>query len=556
MLKRVLFTSCAIGLMSMSGCGGDSSRPASCDGPVSPGPAPIRRLTRIEYNNTIFQLLGDISRPANNFAPDEEALGFDNQAGALVVSPLLAEQYMTAAEELARNNAEKLLLQLPACSASGSVDTAACTSDSEAFIRSFGKRAFRRPLTEDEVALHKAMFEQGTALGDTDFSPQGGVELVVQAMLQSPYFLYRVEFGMPDPDDSGVVPLTSYEIASRLSYLLWNTMPDDALFKAAEQDELLTAAQIEAQARRMIETPRAREAVKNFHRQWLKLDDIEPHVRAIGKNRAIYPDYYEPVLSLMRKEAEAFFDYTIFDQEGSLETLFTAPYSMMNEELAAYYGIQNGPTGGEFVRVDLDPERYSGFLTQGGLLTLYAKPDRSSPIHRGKFVRESLLCQSPPPPPDIIPPVPTVDENQTTREQFAQHSVDPLCNGCHRLMDPLGLAFEHYDGIGRYRELEWGLPIDDRGEIIASKDADGPFTGVVELAHKLSDSRDVRECVVTQWFRYGYGRAETREDTCSVDTVRAAFADSDYNIKDLIIALTKTDAFRYRRAIAAAEVMP
>jgi hypothetical protein len=324
-------------------------------------------------------------------------------------------------------------------------------------------------------------------------------------------------------------------------------MPDAALFEAADADLLRSPEQIEEQARRMLETPRAREAVKNFHRQWLRLDDIQPYIAANGKNFEIYPDYRAKYLPMWRTETEAFLDYAIFEEDADVEQLFTASYSFMNKELAEFYGV-TGPSGDEFERVDLDPSKYSGFLTQAGLLALHAKPDRSSPIHRGKFVREVLLCQSPPPPPDVVPEPPSVDENQTTREQFTQHSEDPLCASCHQLMDPIGFGFEHFDGIGRYRDTEWGLPIDASGELIGT-DIDGTYDGVVELAQRLASSEQVKNCIVKQWFRFGYGRAETKDDTCSIDIIREAFAAADYDVKELIVALTKTDAFRYRRAL-------
>jgi hypothetical protein len=537
----------ALGLL---GCASEpevNDDPASSCSVPDPGPAPIRRLTRIEYNNTVYQLLGDTSEPANEFPPDEEAGGFDNQAAVLVVSPLLAEHYMSAAEHLATTHTPTLMQQLPNCQGSG-IDEKACEGDADAFIRSFGKRTYRRPLNDQEVLEHLEVFREGALLGDEAYSPITGLEMTVQVMLQSPHFLYRVEFGMAEPGSGDVVELTSYEIASRLSYLLWNTMPDLTLFEAADADELRTPEQIEKQARRMLETPRAREAVKNFHRQWLQLDDIEPGVSASGKNLAIYPDYYGGLPMLWRQETESFIDYAVFEQDANLETLFTAPYTMMNSELADFYGA-TGPTGLEFVRVDRDPSRYAGFLTHAGLLALLAKPDRSSPIHRGKFVREFLLCQPPPPPPDVVPEAPSVDESQTTREQFSQHSTDALCKGCHQLMDPIGFGFEHFDGIGRYRESEWaGLEIDARGELI-NTDVDGPYDGVVELATRLASSDQVKACVATQWFRFAYGRGATEADTCSMDSVQAAFAAADYDIKELIVALTQTDAFRYRPAV-------
>lgn len=544
-------SSASSGSASSSDSGSDSDSdpadlPESCAGPIAPGPAPIRRLTRVEYNNTVYQLLGDNSRPADAFPADEEASGFDNQATTLVVSPLLAEHYMSAAAQLAATHGPKLLEDLPHCLGNG-VDPDACHADADGFIRRFGKLAHRRPLTEAEVAAYLEVFEHGTALGEQPYSPRDGVEVVVETMLQSPHFLYRVEFGLASPEAGDVVELSPYEIASRLSYLLWNTMPDAALFEAADADQLRSPAQIEAQARRMIETPRAREAVKNFHRQWLRLDEIQPRISANGKNFDIYPDYRAKYLPMWRAETEAFLDHAIFEQDATVEQLFTASYSFMNQELAEYYGV-SGPSGDEFVRVELDPSKYAGFLTQAGLLALLAKPDRSSPIHRGKFVREVLLCQSPPPPPDIVPEAPSVDESKTTREQFTQHSEDKLCAGCHQLMDPIGFGFEHFDGIGRYRETEWGLPIDASGELIGT-DVDGSYNGAVELAQRLADSEQVKNCIVSQWFRFGYGRAETKEDTCSIDLIRQAFASADYDVKELIVALTMTDAFRYRRVV-------
>ena len=536
-----------------AGTEGETDDLAECKAVIEPGPSPIRRLTRVEYNNTIYQLFGDSSQPANAFPADEEAGGFDNQAAALVVSPLLAEQYEIAAEQLALTHAPTMMAQLPACGG-GAPDPDSCLANADAFIHSFGKLAYRRPLTEDEVSTYIDLFITGTGLGEGSYDAEVGVETILQAMLQSPHFLYRVEFGQLDSADiqSGdVVPLTSYEIASRLSFLLWNTMPDSSLFEAADADELQTREQIEAQARRMINTPRAREGVKNFHRQWLGLGRIEPQIAANGKNPDIYPDYYAALLPLWRRETEAFIDDAVFEQDANVEVLFTANYTMLNNQLASFYGV-TGPSTSAFERVELDPAKSAGFLTHAGLLALYAKPDRSSPIHRGKFVRETLLCQAPPPPPDIIPKPPSVDENQTTREQFTQHSADALCAGCHRLMDPLGFGFEHFDGIGRYRETEWGLAIDASGQFNET-DIDGPYDGVVDLAAKLASSDQVKRCVVTQWFRFGYGRAETSDDSCSVEEIQANFAAADYDIKELIIALTLTDAFRYRHAIATEE---
>ncbi|WP_437636942.1 DUF1592 domain-containing protein [Sorangium sp. So ce854] len=545
-----------IGLLLLASCSGQFGDLPADDGggeataplctTVEPGESPLRRMTRVEYDNTVFDLLGDDSRPARGFVPEEESLGFNNQAAALVVSPLLAEQYMTAAEGVAERATGKLLGEAPACreAAAG----AACRGEIAALVASLGKRAFRRPLADDEVAELVELFQRGIALGEAPDDASTGLALVVQAMLQSPHFLYRVELGMPDPVEGDVVPLSSYEIASRLSYLLWGTMPDDALFAAADRGELGTAAEIEAQARRMLESPRAREAVKNFHRQWLGLADID-EIAAGGKDPALYPEYRDELLPLFQAETEAFLDHAIFEEDASVGALFTAPYSMMNRELAEFYGVE-GPRGEAFERVALDPSQRAGFVTHAGLLALYAKPDRSSPVHRGRFVRQSLLCQIPPPPPDVVPEPPMVDPTKTTREQFSQHVSDAGCRSCHALLDPIGFGFEHYDALGRWRATENGLPVDASGELTQT-DIDGPFDGAVELAHRLAESEQVRACVVKQWFRFGYGRAEQSEDACSLSQATQAFEASGHNIKALLVALTQTDAFRYRRMIAA-----
>lgn len=520
--------------------------PESCTGELEPGPSPLRRLTRVEYDNTVFQLLGDNSRPARAFPPDEEAGGFDNQAAALSVSPVLAENYQSAAERLAATYAERQVPGLAGCAEP--VDRDACAASVRAFVQTFGLRAYRRPLTASEVTLHTGLFAQGVTLGEGQYDPVAGLSLALEAMLQSPHFLYRVEFGRdPEAAPGDVVELSSYEMASRMSYLFWNTMPDQALLDVAAADGLRTSAQIGDQARRLAVAPRSRQAVRNFHRQWLGFDEIE-HIASSGKSPAVYPDYDEHLLPSLQEEAEAFVEHVVFDGEGTMEALFTAPYSMMNADLAAFYGVP-GPAGSAFEPVQLDPNRYAGFLTQAGLLAHHAKPDGSSPVHRGLFVRERLLCQIPPPPPDIVPEAPLVDDMLTTRQQYAQHEADPLCAGCHRLIDAIGFGFEQFDGLGRFRETQNGQAIDATG-IFHETDVDGPFDGVVEMAHTMAGSAQVRDCVVKQWFRFGHGRAETAADACTLDTLSRDFEASGRDIKSLLVALTQTDAFRYRRVVA------
>ncbi|WAS93664.1 DUF1592 domain-containing protein [Nannocystis punicea] len=531
-------------LVASSACDGDD-KPTLSSG--DPGPSPLRRLTRVEYNNAIFQLFGDTTRPADAFVPEETALGYDNQAAALVVSPLLAEQFLDAAEKIAGRHGPAVLEGLGECKDAASI-TGECGAAAKEWVRSFGRDVFRRPLSDEEVDEWFMVFSDGTAMDD-GFSALGGVTLAISGMLQSPHFLYRVEFGRGSPDADGIDELSPYEMASRLSFLFWNSPPDRILMDAADADQLRTPEQLAAQARRLLRAPRAREVVRNFHRQWLGLQKITTVLAGIGKDVDLYPDYQPSLLPLWQKEAEVFFESAIFDADASLDTLFTAPFTMVNKQLAEFYGLPApSADADEFVKVELDPKRYSGFLTQAGLLALYAKPNRSSPVHRGKFVRERLLCQVPPPPPDVVPEPPEVDITKTTREQLEQHKVDPQCSGCHQLLDPVGLGFEHFDALGRWRDRENGLEIDASGEVLGVADIVGPFEGASELGALLADSQQVRDCVTTQWFRFAHGRAETDADDESLAQVREAFASSGYRIQELLTALTQTAAFRYRRA--------
>ncbi|HVY49127.1 MAG TPA: DUF1592 domain-containing protein [Minicystis sp.] len=503
---------------------------------IQPGDAPMRRLTRTEYDNTVRDLLGDTTNPAASFAPEEQQLGFDDQAAALTVSDLLAEQYMTAAEAISQR-ATQHAATLLGCDPEPDEDACA-----RSFIASFAKRAFRRPPDAATLDRLEKLYETGKQT--YDFTT--GIQLVIQAALQSPRFLYRVEFGLPDAVAPGVVPLDDWEMASRLSYMLWNSMPDDELFAAAEAKELRTPEQIAAQAERMLDDPRAHDAVANFDAQWLGLYTLD----GISKDPKVYPKYAPDLVPLFKQESLAFLDDVAFGEGGNFATMLTAPYSIMNARLAAFYGVKGGPEGDAWEKVALPPTERAGFLTQASILAAYAKPDQSSPVHRGKFVRERLLCQPLPPPPNnivIVPP--EVKPGVSTRERFTEHSASAFCSTCHHLMDPIGFGFEHYDGIGEYRTMDQGQPVDASGEIYDSVDADGPFVGAVQLAARLAGSDQVRQCYATEWFRFAYGRAETADDACSLARIQKGFADSGYKVKSLLVALTQTDAFRYRKAV-------
>jgi hypothetical protein len=412
----------------------------------------------------------------------------------------------------------------------------------QAFVAAFGAKAFRHPLSGAENARLWAAFDAGRKL--TDFKT--GIQLVIETALQSPEFLYRVEFGAAPQSGQTVVKPTSFEMASRLSYLLWQSMPDDELRIAAQQDKLTTNDAISAQVDRMLKDPKARQVVARFNELWFHLDQYD----VLEKDVSVFPAFTADIAPLMAEETHRFLDHVIWDGAGDIGAILTAPYTFMNAKLAGYYGVP-GVAGDAFVRVDLDPTQRFGLLTQGGLLSVLAKPNQTAPVHRGKFVREQLLCDElPPPPPDIIIKPPDVSPTLSTRERFAQHGANPSCNGCHRLMDPIGLTFENYDGAGKYRTTENGKTIDVSGEI-AESDVTGPFQGVSGLAQKLAASPKVKSCMARSWFRYAFGRAETDADACTLAQVEQKFQQSGYKITSLVVALAQTDAFLYRPYIPA-----
>ena len=516
--------------------GGDSSTgdpAAACQLPAL-GPAVVRRLTRVEYNNTVRDLLGDTSRPADAFPAEEVVNGFNNNAAALGVTDLLAEQYMSAAEALSAAAVQDIAALLP-CDpvVTGEV---AC---GQAFIAAFGRRAYRRPLAVDERARLESVFSWG--LQDGGFT--SGIALTLQAILQSPSFLYRVEVAKPDPAlPPGVRRLTSWELASRLSFFAWNSTPDDPLLDLAASGDLVDPEVLRAEAVHLLADPRARSPVLDFHAQLLDLAALS----SAARDPETFPDLSDEIRGHMLTETDRFVEHVFFADDARWSTLLTAPYTFLNTPLAEYYGLI-GVAGPEFGKVDLPANSHrAGLLTQGSLLAVLGKFASTAPIQRGRFVRQQLLCQVILPPPDVEFMPPDIDPNATTREKYKEHSINPACAGCHVLMDPIGFGFEHFDGAGRYRAVENGFPIDAAGEIVGG-DASlaGPFDGVAELSARLSDSPAVYQCLVRQHFRYAFGREPTVDDQCTLDSLAAVLDDSDGDLRALRLAMITSDAFRY-----------
>lgn len=499
------------------------------------GGSPLRRLTSAEYDNTVRDLLGDTTQPGRMFVADTQVGLFHNSAKTQTVPQLLAEQYLDSATALAEGIED--VPALMGCDPEGS----AGDSCVRAFIDNFGRRAFRRPLTLEESTGLLGVFQAG----NTAEGAEMGVRGVVASVLASPNFLFRPEFGAgPSPVIPGAMTLTPYERASRLAQLMWAAGPDDELLDAAEAGQLETRPQVELQARRMLEDPRARVAVTDFYNQWFGMDRIE----TTSKDAAAYPQFDEDMRAAMIEETRHFIDDVIWNGDARLTTLLTASYSFVNGPLAELYGVPHTGDPSAFTKVELDPEQRSGVLTHASMLAAYARPDQSSPVKRGQWVRVRLLCQELPDPPANVPQLPEPKQGISNRERFAMHTGNPACSGCHQLIDGLGFGLENYDGLGRFRTMDQGVPVDASGEIIQTRDIDGKYSGGAALADLLASSGQVRDCAPTQWLRFSLGREEEEADNCSIVSLRDAFEQSGGDLKELMIALTQTDAFwNYRQ---------
>jgi hypothetical protein len=520
-----------------AGAGGDTIL-ASCPTMVIT-PTPLRRLTRFEYANTVRNLLGVDSSPADDLPADEVTDGFNNNAGVLTVSSLQAEKYVLVSETLAKAAVQQNMSALAPCNTATKGEDA-CALE---FANTFGRRAFRRPTTDQDRQILMTAYSAGRTGG----SYAEGIEVMIRAALQSPHFLYRLEMTAPADPNAQLVPLNQYEMATRLSFLIWGAGPDDALLDAAAGGQLSDRAAVATKARAMLADPKARVAITDFYNQWIGTSRLD----IMTKSATLFPSYSDAVRDAMKAETPAFVSYVLWSGDRKLSTLLTSPAAFVSSALAPIYGVTvpAGATTPQMMTLPAAQGR-AGILTQASFLAVQAHPDQTSPVLRGKFVRMKLMCQTVPPPPmdvDITPPA--IASAATARDRFSAHEMaGTSCKGCHQLMDPIGFAFEGFDAVGQYRTTENGATIDLSGNIVASTNGtlDGTFNGVRELATKLADSDQVRDCVATQWFRYSAGRTEEVPDGCSLTTMQDAFGASGGDLGELVVAMTQTDAFWYR----------
>lgn len=498
-----------------------------------------RRLSALEYNHCIEDLFPDAAIPYFDFAPDPVVDGLDNNAELLTSSPILVEQYQRAAKQIASS----VVFDLPA----GCGD--APEECGRTVAADIGLPIFRRPLTEAELDAFGAFFAEESATAGINVASQ----LLVSVLLQSPAFLFRLELdrGLP-PTDDGLVPLDPYEQASRLSFLLWSSTPDAALLAAAADGSLATPDGVAEQVARMLADPKARRGLRTFHEQWLDVRRLQ----TIGKDDIRYPWWTGELLTAMEEEPGRFADHVVFDGEGTLEALLTSNEAPIESTLAGLYGAE-APPDGEWALVALDPDERAGILTQGNFLAGHGHLVHPSPVLRGKFVLERLLCAPVGTPgADVDTSPPTVEEfpePTTNRERYAQHATDAECAVCHDAMDPIGFGFEGYDTTGAVRTEDNGFPIDDSGAL-SGTDVDGEFAGAVELAHILAGSEQVRLCYSTHWLRWAFGRTDTPVDEEFIDAVTAKASESGaLDVQELVTAIATSPTYTHRGVVGGDE---
>lgn len=490
------------GVMLDAAASASSTLGACLDGLERTTRIPARRLTAAEYDASVRDLFGVTSRPGARFLPVASSSHGSTTTADLPTAPHVL-QYLLAAEDVAREARPHLeALVAERCA---DLDADACVA---LLLDVLGRRVWRRPLSPDE---RSRLLSVAASVSDADAVAR--FEPVLAVMLQAPQFLYRIELGSGVQVAPDVVRLSGHEVATRLSFFLWGSTPDDALLDAADRGVLNEVTEVVAHAERMLDDPRARDAVAELHRAWLGYDQV----LGVAKDPDRHPGF-------SRAHAETLAD----DTRRFVEEVVLATRDATLADLLA----------GE-----------TGILTQPSLLAALAHPSQSSPIRRGYLVRERVLCQAlPPPPPDVRFEVPEPSESSaddtTTRERFSVVRASPLCANCHDRIDPIGLAFEHYDAAGAWREEEAGRPVDARARLVGT-DVDGEYDGAASLADALAESGLVRACYASRWVDRALGWGAGEGDACTADAVLEAFALAGHRIRDLVLAIVRTEAFRH-----------
>jgi len=522
-------------------------------GQVSVGATPIRRLSRIEYNNMVRDLGLDPtgSQPANQFVSEQKIPGnFNTNTYAAISGTLMNRQYLDAAEALATNAVTSANIgKLVSCAAQAN---AACAQQ---FIADFANRAFRGQLDSTESAALLQLFNDVNAQFG-DFTT--GIQAVITGVLTSPRFLFVLEFGQPGASGAAV-PLSQMEIATRLSLFLWRSLPDQMLVGAANAGQLGTADQVAAQATRMLADAKAQDALRDFANQWLDIENMD----AVTKDTQF--KNWTPVLAQeLHNETLTTFTSSVAVDNTDYGTLLTSTSSYVNSDLAAFYntGVPGTGNSTSFTKMPVGTSSAPrmGLLTHASVLAMHGHTSLPSPTLRGRMVRQQILCDQIAPPPSqvggtVIPPPPTsLPAGQTTRQQYMQHfGVNQLCSGCHQYMDYVGFGFDNYDATGAYITAEGGTPVDSSGMFVAMNPSGltGSYTSGTDMITKIAASNQARECFALQELRYAIQRVELAGDGCSAEQVYQAFQTGGFNVQKLLLAIVRTDSFRNRSPVNA-----
>ena len=513
--------------------------------PPDPGRVTVRRLNRSEYNNVIRDLMHLDFKPAKDFPADDSGYGFDNIGDVLSVSPLLLEKYLSAAEEIAAQAVavpsrgkplsptrltefQKQYFKYP-------IPADNRRRIAEDFAREFMRRAYRREVSSEDIQNVLVLARQAVDAGG---SFEEGVRLAVQAVLISPRFLFRWELdGAPD-NLRAVRSLNEYELASRLSFFLWSSQPDDQLLRYANRGQL--RKNLGKELERMLKDAKAQSFVENFAGQWLELRNLDVY----QPDKKLFPTFTPALRSDMRRETELLFSHIMGGNRSVLE-LLSADYSFVNARLAAHYGISD-VKGESFRPVSLRGTFRGGILGHASILTITSDPNRTSPVKRGKYVLENILGTPPPaPPPDAPPLSETGKITGTLREQFVKHRQDPACASCHKVMDPIGFAFENYDAIGRYRTKDNSLPIDASGKLETGE----PFGNAADLRSILLNQKReyFTRCITEKMLTYALGRGLEYYDKRTIDGIVARLKGNNYRFNELVQGIVSSLPFDMKR---------
>lgn len=530
-----------------AGCdSGGEADPASADKlpdpaaspPEAPAPGGLRRLLGHQYSNAVRDLLGAGPASVASPPPDSSIRGLDSIGAAELA---LSESALVAYEASARKIAAKAREDQPSFA-----NLTACSSQDqgagkcfESFVRRFGRLAWRRPLEDAEVLSYVGIANKArdTFKNDSYDGNADGYEYAVAALLQSPNFLYLVELGVPDAKQPQVRKLTGYEVASRLSFFVLDTTPSGALLDEAAAGKLDTTEGVRASVTALLDTPQASAGVAAFYGELFKLRDLP----GLSKDATTYPSFSRELATSMSQETMLFLDDIVFKRNSDFREIFDAPYTFVDTRLAAHYGLTPPAAAGVFEKRTVGGGR-AGLLGQASFLSLFSPFASTSPTRRGKFILESLLCQDiSPPPPGVITKLPDdpPGKPQTMRQRLEQHRNNPTCAGCHASMDGVGLALERFDGIGKMRDLDNGLPIDTASSLPGV----GSFSSPAELGRVLREDPGVGPCVVRGFFRHSMGHVETPAEARTLAALGTSFAGGGFKVKALLADIVSSPAF-------------